>query len=83
VREISATIRSVANDPVKLQLAITKVHDISHAVLYPYLEYPTTAGITPTKAKGATLPRCKMLHTQNIDETRMSDLEVITKNPLS
>lgn len=81
-REISATMRYSGKDQMKLQAAVVKVHELSHSMLYAYLEYPTTAKITPAEAKQKAISRCATLYTQNIDQKTLNDFETIIKQSI-
>jgi hypothetical protein len=72
-------MRHSGKDQMKLQAAVVKVHELSHAILYAYLEYPTTAKITSTEAKQKTVSRCATPHTQYIDQKTLNDFETIIK----
>jgi hypothetical protein len=58
---------------------ISNVYSLSHALLYPYLEYPAIAGVPKSEAKARTLDRCTAAYTGHIDLNSLSEFEVLTK----
>jgi hypothetical protein len=72
-----------SEDSAKLLAAVRKIHELSHAILYAYLQYPTTANIWPAEAKEKTVSRCTTLYTDHFDQKSMNDFEVIIKDSIT
>ncbi|KAF5854068.1 hypothetical protein GGP41_006844 [Bipolaris sorokiniana] len=81
-REMLATVRHAVKDNNTMQEALTKIHELTHAVLYTYLEYPTAVGISPAAAKKETISRCSRIYTDHVDSNRLNDFEVIIRDSI-
>ncbi|KAI1145270.1 hypothetical protein F4825DRAFT_467479 [Nemania diffusa] len=57
---------------------ITRVHELSHAILYIYIEYPfVTTGRSPKEVKALTVSRCSAVHTSKVEPHALSKSELL------
>lgn len=56
---------------------VTRTHEISHAILYPYLEYPFATGSTVQAVKTQTISRCSSVHTSHVKQSSLSRSEIL------
>lgn len=82
IRETLATLRNAAETVIGLQTAVIKVHELSHAILYSYLQYPSAAGISPSEAKNLTISRCASVYTDYIDMRSNNEFEIIIRESI-
>ncbi|KAI8627739.1 hypothetical protein F5Y19DRAFT_164139 [Xylariaceae sp. FL1651] len=57
--------------------AITRVHELSHAILYPYLEYPFVNSHNVTEVREITVSRCSSVYTSQLDASELGPSELL------
>ncbi|KAJ6023702.1 hypothetical protein N7540_004499 [Penicillium herquei] len=73
---------NLEKDPSSTEAAyqiIINVYSLTHAILYPYLEYPAIVGMEKPEAKAQTLARCTAAYTGHIELDSLSEFEVLIK----
>ncbi|KAJ5774086.1 hypothetical protein N7457_008982 [Penicillium paradoxum] len=78
-REILFNLEKNSSDEKAVHQIINNVYTLTHAVLHPYLEYPTVGGVTKPEAKANTLARCSAAYTGHIALDSLSEFEVLIK----
>ncbi|KAK5633879.1 hypothetical protein RRF57_009593 [Xylaria bambusicola] len=56
---------------------VTRVHELSHAILYPYLQYPFASGGDVEKVEAVTVSRCSFIYTSQLNPYELSDSELL------
>ncbi|KAI1422375.1 hypothetical protein F5Y12DRAFT_763227 [Xylaria sp. FL1777] len=56
---------------------VTRVHELSHAILYPYLQYPFADGGHPNKVEAFTVSRCSSVYTSQLKPSELSNSELL------
>ncbi|KAF2679862.1 hypothetical protein K458DRAFT_445555 [Lentithecium fluviatile CBS 122367] len=83
-REILATMKKITTPtPENIKPMIRKIHELSHAILYTYLQYPTVANISAAEARNLTIMRCSSVYTGRIESHSLNDFEVLIKESIS
>ncbi|KAI1158176.1 hypothetical protein F5B18DRAFT_665389 [Nemania serpens] len=54
---------------------VKRVHELSHAILYAYLEYPFATGRSPAEVEAATVSRCSSVYTSQLKASELSQSE--------
>jgi hypothetical protein len=76
-REMLETIRHATKDINTIRESLTKNHELTHTILYTYVQYPTAVSITPVAAKDITISRCSNFYTDHLDSHLLNDFEII------
>lgn len=56
---------------------VTKIHELSHAILAPYLEYQVSDRDSSVTSKEQTISRCASVYTTLLNPTRLARAEVL------
>ncbi|KAF2177439.1 hypothetical protein K469DRAFT_742513 [Zopfia rhizophila CBS 207.26] len=73
----------LGTDPsLSSEKVIRGVHELSHAVIYPYLEYPSTVGSNKAVVKEETILRCASLYTANLAPSSLNEFETPIKDSI-
>ncbi|KAI1127110.1 hypothetical protein F5Y10DRAFT_293108 [Nemania abortiva] len=56
---------------------ITRVHELSHAILYAYIEYPFAAERNPNDVEALTVSRCSTVYTSRVKPSALSKSELL------
>jgi len=79
-REIAAVFER-ANEPEwTTPRKIIKVHELSHAILHSYLEYPAIVGKSFQEIENQTLARCSSIYTDYIDKGQFNEFEMLIRD---
>jgi hypothetical protein len=78
-REIIFNLEKDPSDKDAAHQIINMVYTLTHAILYPYLEYPVIAGMHKSEAKAQTLARCSSAYTGHIDPDSLNEFEALIK----
>ncbi|KAF2494713.1 hypothetical protein BU16DRAFT_573078 [Lophium mytilinum] len=81
-REISVALRNGPQDSDSIQPIIKTIHELSYAILYTYLQYPSAAKISSQEARNLTIARCSSVYTENIKPSSLNEFEVIIKESI-
>ena len=79
-KEIMAALNN--HDKSDLDAVVQKVHELSHAILYPYIEYPGTVDQSLDVVRSQAILRCSSVYTGHILLETLSDLEKPLKNAI-
>ncbi|KAF2110837.1 hypothetical protein BDV96DRAFT_666675 [Lophiotrema nucula] len=82
-RELLATLKNATQNKEAIPPAIKKVHELTHAILYTYHQYPTAANITSAEARNLTVSRCSSVYTEHISLNSLNDFELIIKQSIN
>jgi hypothetical protein len=77
LREMRALFRQLDSGVLKPKQILAKVHELSHAALYPFLEYPETSGQSLKQTKELALKRCRALYIAYVDQFSMNRFEQV------
>lgn len=80
--QIASVLNSTKNPADNVAGVIQKVHELSHAIIYPYLEYPTTTHKTLHEVKNETIQRCASVYTAHISPHSLGALEFLLKDSI-
>jgi hypothetical protein len=78
-REILFNLEQNSSDAKSVHRIINNVYTLTHAILYPYLEYPIVGGVAKSEAKAKTLASCSAAYTGHIELDSLSRFEVLIK----
>jgi hypothetical protein len=82
-REILAALKKTIVPTIEnVRLVIKKVHELSHAILYSYLQYPSAANISLADSKNLTISRCSSVYTEYIEPSTLNEFEVLIKESI-
>ncbi|KAI3338109.1 hypothetical protein F4824DRAFT_461164 [Ustulina deusta] len=56
---------------------VTRVHELSHAILYPYLQYPFARGGDADEVEAVTVSRCSSVYTSQLVPSKLSNSELL------
>lgn len=65
-----------------IEQSVQRVHELSHAILYPYLEYPSIIGVEAIEIKEQTVSRCATLYTKRLARSNLNDFETLIKDSI-
>ncbi|KAI0513224.1 hypothetical protein F5B22DRAFT_612738 [Xylaria bambusicola] len=72
--DIAKTISS----PQPASFIVTRIHELSHAILYAYLEYPFAAiGRSAAEVEALTVSRCSSAYTSKVNPSGLSKSEML------
>lgn len=78
-QEILFHLNKNSSDDQAAHMIIKNVYTLSHALLFPYLEYPIVAGVNKSEAEANSVARCSEAYTGHIDLESLSEFEVLIK----
>ena len=81
-REILAAMKNIVPTIENVRPIIKKVHELSHAILYSYLQYPSAANISLADSKNLTISRCSSVYTEYIEQSTLNEFEVLIKESI-
>ena len=76
-QEILFHLNKNSSDDQAAHMIVESVYTLSHAILFPYHEYPIVAGVTKSEAKAKTVALCSEAYTGHIDLESLSDFEML------
>jgi len=83
-REIGAVFGWKSSTEAKVEAIVTKIHELTHAILAPYLEYGES---TPTDSSAAskiqTISRCASTYTLSMDPKKLARSELLLYHSIS
>jgi len=74
--EIAHTFTRFPSGEIDKNTTITRIHELSHAILVPFFEYPREGALTISGVKHQTISRCASIFTSHLDADTLNDLRV-------
>jgi len=81
-KEIHTTLQRKTNSLGNSSAILIKVHELSHAVLYPYFQYPSIANLPLRHVMNQTITQCATVYTEHIDPDTLGDFELLIKESI-
>jgi hypothetical protein len=81
-RELLRAMNNAGESDATQAAAITKMHELTHAIIYPYFQYPSIVKSTFEAQKGATISKCSSLYTKHIVSDYLNDFELLLKESI-
>lgn len=82
-REIGAAFEWKSGTEAERKAIITKVHELTHAILAPYLEYIVSDSDKSLTPREQTIARCSTVYTAGMDLTTLGRSEVLLYHSLN
>lgn len=82
-REIFSNLEDTVLEDESITATMLKIHELSHAALYSYLQYPSIVLLSPADARNFTIPGCATLYTGHIEEANLNDFEVLNQQSIA
>lgn len=80
--EIAGVLRQYHGGGLSNSEIVKRVHELSHAIIYPYLQYPTSNKTSPATVQQITTDRCSSIYTSHIREGTYNDFEGLLKDSI-
>ena len=81
-KEIHTTLQQRAYSSDDTSAILIKVHELSHAALYPYFQYPSIANLPLSSIMDQTITQCATAYTEHIDPDTLGEFEMLIKESI-
>ncbi|KAF2658698.1 hypothetical protein K491DRAFT_624459 [Lophiostoma macrostomum CBS 122681] len=81
-REILAAMKGIVPTVDDINLVIETLHKLSHAILYSYLQYQSTANVSAGITRNLTITRCSSIYTEHLDPSSLNRFEMLIKDSI-
>ncbi|OCL06213.1 hypothetical protein AOQ84DRAFT_297419 [Glonium stellatum] len=80
--EIHRTLKQKDNSSDDTSAILVKVHELSHAILCPYFQYPSIANLPLSYIMNQTITQCAAAYTEHIDLDSLGRFELLIKESI-